>query len=205
MLKVVYRINDKYMCIRVYRADPSYPVSIECVPMELYSEDTISEVSSELWTNAEWMILISDDLLQEKKPDGKYYTTDSKGRKEECYLITTHTKKTGYRDIPNYTFNILCPINREFHPVGKKHFVVPSKIGRWFCGVCLPFAYIQKSVHILDLLRDIGSIDECGNPSKIQKTENLIPKSNEIDFTIETNEGKPIYLGICHYCGCGSD
>lgn len=202
-LKIVYIINDKCMYIRIYAVKCNNHVSIECSPLCLDYAYAQSAYGSRLWENTEWMVLISDTLLQEKTEDGKYYTVDSKGRKEECYLIVAHTEKKDYRGEPKYTFNILCPINREFIPIANRHFVVPSEVEKWFCQACLPSTYIQKHAHVLDLLPDIGSIDECGKPPKIQKTGySVTPKSNVIDFTIDTDGDKTIYLGICHYCGC---
>ena len=201
VLKVVYRADEGYMTIRIHRNREGY-ISIECVALGKDNAD--SPIDCDLWGNSKWMFSISKNITQEKTQDGKYFVTDSKGRREECYLIKSHTEEDhGYKGLHAYKISTLCPINREFRPSENMHFILPSDMEEWMCGECLPESRFPETAHILDLL------DDEHRESKRQRVGVLVKtKVNEIDFLIdceidcETDNEIPIYLGMTDYCEC---
>ena len=199
-MKVVYRVDDRYMCIRIYKDNDYESIRIESVPLDLINIRESSSIHSKLWENAHWMFLLSGELVQEKTPDGKYFVTDSKGRKEECYLIHGHSESIEY--FGDCFLSTLCPINREFRPSDNMLYVLPSETSLWSCGLCEPTHSTKKSVHVLDLFDDIDETHgRC--QSKRQKIGDFIKnKVNEIDYQIDTSGDTLIYIGISDHCDC---
>lgn len=198
---MVYRTNEGYMTIRIDR-NLKGNISIQCVT--LGQDNTDSPIDCDLWENSKWMFSISKNITQEKTQDGKYFVTDSKGRREECYLIKSHTEEDhGYKESVAYKISTLCPINREFRPFENMYFILPSDMEEWMCARCLPNSTFQETAHILDLF------DDEHRESKRQRVGYFIKtKLNEINFLIdckidcENDNEIPIYLGMTDYCEC---
>ena len=81
LLKVVYRIDDRYMSIRIYRNNVNETIYIESIPLVPVNRPGSPVIDYASWENADWMFWVSEGLVKEKTPDGKYFITDSKGRR----------------------------------------------------------------------------------------------------------------------------